>query len=115
MHRSRRQGPNSKLPIRVDRRRHLPPLAARLVALRARLDAVVVLQVDVAVAVDFGETVVIDFRLVVVMRRVTGPAAGVVDDFAEHEIRLRPGGAVEDQTHVAQAGVLDESGAAVFG
>ena len=74
----------------------------------------IVAEFGVTVAIGIGEAVVVDFRLIVVVRRIARPAAGIIDDFAEHEIGFRPGGAVEDQPDIAQAGVLDQPGAAVF-
>ena len=48
------------------------------------------------------------------MRRVTGPAAGIIRDSAEHEIYLGACRGVEDEADVTQPGVLQEPRAAIL-
>ena len=63
-----------------------------MVVARANRDRVVLADLEdvlavlgMAEALRVGETIVVDLRLRVMVRRVTRPAAGQRDDFAQHE------------------------------
>jgi len=75
----------------------------------------VVSEFSVSITLWACESIVIDFRLVMMMRRVAGPATGVIDNFAENQVGLGPCRAVEDQPDIAEACSLDEPRTTILG
>ena len=58
--------------------------------------------------------IMINFRLIVMMRRVARPASGIIDDFPNDQIGAGPDFLIKDEPHIAKTGALNETGATVL-